>query len=124
MIDNMTVTEDNAFTEEDVESASRMYVQDSIDCPISFIEEKCGIHIERSRRNGRKQVEHLKRARAVRDVINDNWREGAGRPVGTTKTETKASKIIAQWKEQHPNGKKIECERDTGLSRHTILKWW
>ena len=124
LLDNMTVTEDNAFTEEDVESASRMYVQDSIDCPISFIEEKCGIHIERSRRNGRKQAEHLKRARAVRDVINDNWREGAGRPVGTTKTETKASKIIAQWKEQHPNGKKIECERDTGLSRHTILKWW
>ena len=25
---------------------------------------------------------------------------------------------------QHPDGKKIDCERETGMSRPTILKWW
>ena len=34
------------------------------------------------------------------------------------------SKIVEEWKQQHPDGKKIDCERETGLSRHTVLKWW
>ena len=25
---------------------------------------------------------------------------------------------------RNPLGKKIECEKQTGLSRHTVLKWW
>ena len=117
----MTVTEDNAFTEEDVESASRMYVQDSIDCPISFIEEKCGIHIERTKRNGRKRAEHIKYMNFVRDELNGNknWREGAGRPVGTDKSE-----IVKQWRAEHPDGKKADCIRDTGLTKPTVYKWW
>ena len=33
-----------------------------------------------NKRNWRKQEQHLKIARATRDIIHDNWREGNGRP--------------------------------------------
>ena len=25
---------------------------------------------------------------------------------------------------KNPNGKKIDCEKETGISRPTVLKWW
>lgn len=28
------------------------------------------------------------------------------------------------WRLTHPDGRKIDCERETGLSRHTVLKHW
>lgn len=34
------------------------------------------------------------------------------------------AKIVEEWRESNPLGTKAECERDTGLSRHTVLKWW
>lgn len=40
------------------------------------------------------------------------------------KAAEEKSKIVEEWKQQHPDGKKIDCERETGLSRHTVLKWW
>ena len=44
------------------------------------------------------------------------WRDGNGRP--------RKKQSVYDWLDEHPFGKKIECERDTGLSRHTVLKWW
>ncbi len=35
-----------------------------------------------------------------------------------------ALKKVQNWRQQHPDGRKIDCERETGLSRHTVLKWW
>lgn len=32
--------------------------------------------------------------------------------------------IIRQWRVSNPNGKKIDCEKETGISRPTILKYW
>ena len=72
-----------------------------------------------SKRNGRKRAEHIKLMNFVRDELNQNktWnKEGNGR---------KSKKgIVQQWKTEHPNGKKIDCEKETGLSRHTVIKWW
>lgn len=70
------------------------------------------------RRNGRKQEEHLKRARLLQtvDYPEGEWRNKEGAP-------SKAA-IVKQWRLDHPTGKKIECERATGLSRHTVLKYW
>lgn len=31
---------------------------------------------------------------------------------------------VPKWRESHPLGTKADCERDTGMSRHTVLKWW
>ena len=76
------------------------------------------MRIERNKRNGRTQAAHLQRARAVQNVDypNGEWRDGNGRP--------SKQQIVLEWQQLHPTGKKIDCERDTGLSRHTVLKWW
>ena len=121
LLDHMTTRADNPFTEDDVLAASQMYKSDSIDCPLSFIEEKTGAHFKRNRRNGRPQDVHVKIMTATRDALypNGSWRNKNGRPKGTDK-----SKIVKYWREKHPNGTKAQCERETGLSRHTVLKWW
>ena len=62
-------------------------------------------------------------ARFIRDEINgrkDNWREGNGRP---KESGTKAQQVF-EYRAAHPDAKKIDCERETKLSRHTVLKWW
>lgn len=32
--------------------------------------------------------------------------------------------IVKDWKAKNPNSRKIECNRETGLSRPTIDKYW
>ena len=92
-------------------------------CTIDDIEKLSGIRIEKNKRNGRKQPEHLKLARFVRDEINgkkDTWRDGNGRPKGSgTKQQ-----IVHEWRTAHPGGRKADCVRDTGLSKPTVYKWW
>ena len=34
------------------------------------------------------------------------------------------AKIVQEWRKNNPDSRKIDCEKDTGLSRHTVLKWW
>ncbi|MCR5290042.1 MAG: hypothetical protein K6E51_08645, partial [Treponema sp.] len=104
------------FTEDDVLKALEAFNDSYITYPVHTIEYRTGIRMPQNKRNGRKQAKHLEGARAVRDINNENWREGNGRP-------DKAD-IVREWRKNNPDGKKIDCERATGLSRHTILKWW
>lgn len=78
-----------------------------------------------TKRNGQTQKEHLEEARAIRDIRikrkgKTNWWEGNGRPVGSGTAEHQ----VLEWQQKHPNGKKIECHRETGLDPKTIRKWW
>lgn len=77
-----------------------------------------------AKRNGRKKDDHINRVNQIRlfkrDVLGEDEYANCGRPDGSgTKQD-----IVQQWRQEHPDGRKIDCERDTGLSRHTILKWW
>ena len=111
-----SIKEDDPFTEDDIMSAMDCFDDRYATFPIKDIEKLTGIPIPRNKRNGRTQKKHLQGARAIRDINNENWREGNGR---------KPKKdIVEHWQQLHPDGKKIECERETGLSRHTVLKWW
>src|SRR5699024_36080 len=60
-----------------------------------------------------KQKDHLELARMTRDIRQrangTKWTDNNGRP--------EKSKIVAEWRKLHPEGRKIDCERDTGLSR-------
>jgi hypothetical protein len=42
-----------------------------------------------------------------------------GRPVGSNK-----SQIVANWQKEHPDSKKADCIRETGLDKKTVYKWW
>ena len=103
------------FTEDDVLHALQAYDDSYITYPIETIEERTDIKIKRNKRNGRKQNTHLKIARAVQniDYPNGEWR---GR--------NPKIKEIAEWRSNHPDGTKAECNRDTKIDPKTIRKWW
>ena len=41
---------------------------------------------------------------------------GGGRP--------NAAMTIKAWRIDHPDGKKADCIRETGVSKPTVYKWW
>ena len=119
-LDLLTSNEDNHFTREDVLCALELYNDNYITFPIDTISKLTEIRIEKNKRNGRKQSVHLMGARAIQE-INDkvngtNWRDGNGR---------KSKKdMVREWQQEHPNGRKADCIRETGLSKPTVYKWW
>lgn len=121
-LETLTNSEKNHFTEYDIICALKTYHTASEQAyrrRIDYISKKTGIQLTPNKRNGRKQVQHLARARAVQDIDYPNH-EWAGRPKGSGTAQDK----VREWRTQHPDGRKIDCERETGLSRHTVLKWW
>lgn len=119
-LESLTTDEKNHFTRGDVMEALEAYNDDYITYPIDSIERVTALKIERNRRNGRRQKVHLMGARAIQ-AINDaengtDWREGNGRKP--------KRRIVRKWQMEHPDGKKADCIRDTGLSKPTVYKWW
>lgn len=118
-MDSYTDTEDNRFTEDDVHDAMLAYDENYNKWPIKTIEDTTLFRIERNRRNGRKQDEHLKRIRLLQtvDYPNGDWRNKEGRPLQL--------EIVQRWRKENPgNMNKSKCARETGLSRPTVIKWW
>lgn len=119
----LTEDDKNHFTEYDILCALRTYHnadEQAYRRRIDFISAKTGITLVPNKRNGRTQEEHMKVMRAIQGVVNPNWRDGNGRPKGSgTKEE-----IVLKWRAEHPEGKKVDCIRDTGLTKPTVYKWW
>lgn len=67
---------------------------------------------------------HIKTVNAMRKFRRDELGEDEYRNNGRPKGSGTKKNIVQEWKMKNPDGKKIDCERDTGLSRHTVLKWW
>lgn len=127
--DNLTDSEDNHFTKEDVEDALRAYDEGYNKWPIKTIESTTAIRIQRCRRNGRDQNVHLRRIRMLQeaDYPDGTWREGNGRKKGSTVSaeDSRCAAIVREWQEQNPDCRnKSKCARDTGLDRKTVRKWW
>lgn len=119
LFESRTDTETNHFTEKDVVSALQSFEDKGvITYPLSSIVNRSGIQIERNKRNGRKQQKHLQLARGIRQLKGEMGENvsGGGRP--------EKLKIVEEWQQQHPDGRKVDCIRDTGLSKPTVLKWW
>lgn len=105
------------FTVEDCNSALECYDEKYITFPIEDIAKITGIPIKRNKRNGRKQELHLKMARSNLSIMSEDIGKALqGRP--------DKAKIVQEWRKNNPDSRKIDCEKDTGLSRHTVLKWW
>ena len=104
--------------EKEVYSAMKMYNDKAMLTQRESLENWQGWEYKPIKRNGRKQNEHLRRARAVQaiDYPDGEWRNKKGAPT--------AEQTVREWQEQHPDGKKVDCARDTGLSRTTVTKWW
>lgn len=107
--------------EKEIYSAMKMYNPKAMLTQRESLENWQGWEYKPIKRNGRKQTLHLKMARSNLAIMNEDIGSSLqGRPEGTgTKKE-----IIAEWQKCHPEGKKIDCERELKLSRHTVIKWW
>ena len=116
------VEHSNPMKREDVKSALEAFSKEYYNFTISDIVKLTEVNIERNKRNYRKQREHLKRARAVQviDYPDGEWRNKEGRPKGSGTAEL----IVREWREAHPEGRKADCIRATGLSKPTVYKWW
>ena len=56
--------------------------------------------------------------KALKKQLGENVPEGRPKDSGTAQEE------VYQWRKQHPEGRKADCHRDTGLDPKTIRKWW
>lgn len=106
--------------EKEVYSAMKMYNPKAIGTQRESLENWQGWEYKPIKRNGQKQADHLEEARAIRDIRmkrqGKDWREGNGRK--------SQKELVVEWRRNHPTGKKVECIRDTGLSKPTVYRWW
>lgn len=119
--ETMTDSEDNHFTEHDVFCALQTYEmrpETAYRRKLEYISKKTGIPLQRTKRNGRKQKDHVQRMNILRDFDypDGSWINRDGAP---TKQQ-----IVVEWRKLHPDGRKVDCIRDTGLAKSTVYKWW
>ena len=116
-MEQLTITDENHFTREDVLAALEMYNDNYITFPIDTITSLTAIPIEKNKRNGRKQALHLKLARSTKAILKE---------AGELNPEGRPSKKqeVLDWKQLHPNGTIKECIEETKLSKSTVYKYW
>jgi hypothetical protein len=111
------------FTDDDVESALNFFQECYITFPRDEVAKVSGLDMPVGKRNGRKQVLHLKLARANRDILQEEkgqyWYDNSPHTGRKSKQD-----IVQEWKKNNPNGKKIDCSKDTGVHINTVYKWW
>lgn len=116
------VEHSNELCEDDLYTALEVYEREFYNFTIDDIEKLTDIRIERNKRNYRPQEQHIRVMNAIRDTIypNGEWRNKEGRPKGSgTKEE-----VVKDWREKNPEGRKVDCRRETKLDPKTIRKWW
>ena len=127
-LDRMTDQEDNHFTEDDVIAALKVFDEKKMDGKTSktftreYISNMTGVRIEKNKRNGRKQADHLLRMRTVQklDYPNGEWRNKEGKPKGSgTKKQ-----LIKDYVVKHPETKISDIAKELGISRTTVYKYY
>ena len=120
-LESLTEDEDNHFTKSDIQDAFKALKADnrllSTIASRAWIEKSTKVQIPPNKRNYRKRAVHIKymnNQRAFKVEMGECTNGGRPEKAG----------IVEEWQRLHPEGRKIDCERDTGLSRHTVLKWW
>ena len=118
MFDDISDDEHNRFTKRDVLDAMNMYQENYVTYSRAEVERVSGISVPPNKRNGRKQEQHIKIMNAIREIEHPDgaWRNKDGRP--------DKQKIVEEWRKSHPEGRKADCIRDTGLDKKTVYKWW
>ena len=120
-LESLTDDETNHFTREDVKDALKALQADnkllSTMASREWIEKQTKVPIPPNKRNGRKQAVHVQFMNLNRQfkVMNGECTNG-GRPTAQAR--------VQEWRLAHPEGRKADCVRDTGLDKKTVYKWW
>lgn len=124
MFDNISDDEHNRFTKRDVLDAMNMYQENYVTYSRAEVERVSGISVPPNKRNGLKRKDHLEIARAIQTIKDrqqgKNWREGNGRPKGSSQQK----EVVRKWRIAHPEGTPKDCIADTGISKNTVYRWW
>ena len=119
--DDMSIEDINRFTKDDVVCALEMFNEDYVTFPRDDIARLSGLSMPVNKRNWRKRREHLQvmnTMKALKKQLGEPVKEG--RPAGSGTAQDR----VQGWHQQHPEGRKADCHRDTGLDPKTIRKWW
>lgn len=113
--DGLSIDERNRFTEDDVIAALEVFNESYVTFPRDDISKITGLPIKVNKRNGRKQGEHLRRARAVQavDYPNGEWR---GRP--------SARQLVEEYITKNPSARKCDVIKALGLDKKTVYKYY
>lgn len=118
--ETLTNDDKNHFTLSDVISALATYYRNDTNAftrKIEYISERTGIPLQRAKRNGNTRAEHVEIMNFTRQLKGRRDSKYLG-----GRADKKA--IVQEWRKKKPWGKKTDCQRDTGLSRPTISKYW
>lgn len=89
--------------------------------PRDDIAKLSGMTMPVNKRNWRKRSAHVQVMNTMKSLKKQLGEEvNEGRPKGSST----AKKKVCEWRQQHPDGRKADCHRDTGLDPKTIRKWW
>ena len=101
--------------EKEIKSAMKMYNERAMLAPRESLEHWQGWEYHPIKRNGRKRADHIKLMNYIREELNGN-KDWHGRK--------SKQDIVEQWQQAHPNGRKADCIKETGLSKPTVYKYW
>ena len=114
--DAMTTRAENHFHKKDVYDALKAYQDEKITFPINSISHFAGFEIPKNKRNGRKQADHLKRARLLRDLNQEEK--------GTKWNGRKSKKdLVEEYFRLHSNPTVEDCMERLGICRSTVFKY-
>ena len=102
--------------ESEVYSAMKMYNEKAIETQRTTLENWQGWEYRPIKRNGRKREQHLRLARGQLAILKDMELASPGRP--------SARGAVEDYRQQHPDATKAECNRAIGADPKTIRKWW
>ena len=114
------------FSVQDALDALKAYKESSETYPRQLVEDRSGLRIDKNKRNGRPQSDHIRIMNAIREVTHPDgsWRNVDGRPKATKENSPHYAKV-QEWRSRNPQSKnKSLCARETWLSRPTVRKWW
>lgn len=116
-LEGLTDDENNHFTEGDILDALQLYKNSYVNYPREAVEYRSGIAVPANKRNYRKQADHVKVMNTMKAL-----KKQLGEPVNEGRPTAKQT--VEEWQQTHPEGKKADCIRETGLSKPTVYKWW
>lgn len=116
-LEGLTDDENNHFTERDILDALQLYKNSYVNYPRKAVEYRSGIVVPANKRNYRKQKDHVKVMNTMKTL-----KKQLGEPVNEGRPT--AEQTVRGWQQAHPEGRKADCIRDTGLSKPTVYKWW
>lgn len=111
------VEHDNPLTKEDIRSALETYDKEYYNFTIADIEKLTDIRIERNKRNGRKQKDHIVVMNTMKQV-----KKQLGEPVHEGRPSVEQQ--VIDFLQENPKARKCDVIRGTGLDKKTVYKYY